>query len=138
MTICLFGPDGSGKSTLANHIAGWFRGRGFCVVVVWLRGTHTLASIFARFLARFSRFRGPCNPYYWICVPRVLRWLWVWVEFFSILPIVFFRFVVPRFLGCVVVAERCLVDFLVWLMVSLRWFGVVGCFVGRVVLVLHR
>jgi len=70
LALCLFGPDGSGKSTLANHVAGWFRGRGFCVAVVWLRGTHTLASIFARLLARFSRFRGPCNPYYWICVPR--------------------------------------------------------------------
>lgn len=57
---------------------------------------------------------------------------------FSALPVVFFRFVLPRVVGCRVVGERSPVDFLVWLVVTLRDVGVLGGVVARLVLSLHR
>lgn len=135
--LCFAGVDGSGKSTLAGRVALYLRARGLRVVVVWMRGTHTFASVLARFLARFSSFRGPCNPYYGICVPRGMRGLWLWVEFVSVLPVVVARLVFRGLFGGVVVAERSLLDFLVWLVVTLRWGGAVGSFVGRSAVSLH-
>ena len=129
--LCLFGIDGSGKSTLARRIAIFLHMQSFCSAIIWMRGTHTVASVLARILAHFPAFRGPCNPYYKICVPSKMRRLWLWVEFVSVLPVIFLRFVVPKLSGRVVVAERSFVDFLVWLVVTLRWSGVVGSFVGR-------
>ena len=41
--------------------------------------------------------------------------MWVWIEFYSMLPILFLRFILPRSLGYLVVAERGLIDFLVWI-----------------------
>ncbi|WP_187286340.1 hypothetical protein [Desulfurococcus mucosus] len=62
-----------------------------------------------------------------------MSYLWVWLEFFSALPVFFARFVLPRITGRVVVAERCPVDFLVWLAVTLRR-NVFKSFIGRATL----
>jgi thymidylate kinase len=62
MLFALFGPDGSGKTTLARALVGELRRRGLKLVIAWIRGTHTLASIIARILAKFSEFRGQDNP----------------------------------------------------------------------------
>jgi len=131
--VCLFGADGSGKTTLSKHVASYLNGSGVSATVVWMRGTHTLASILARFLNHFNTFRGPCNPYYSICVPPRLGRLWVWVEFLSILPVILSRFILPKFSRDVVIAERSLIDFLIWLIITLRWGGVVRSFVGKVI-----
>lgn len=136
--LCFCGADGAGKTALARLYAGWLKLHGCRVRVVGLRGTHTVASVLARFLSWFQVFRGPCNPYYGICIPSRLRRLWVWVEFFSILPVLFARFLVPRALGYLVVGERGLIDFLVWLIVTLRDLGVVRSVVGRFILCLAR
>ncbi len=136
--ICFFGSDGSGKSTLARYVTSYFRSKGFSVYVAWLRGTHTIASMLARFLSKFSTFRGGCNPYYGICIPKSMKLLWLWIEFVSVLPIVLTRFVVPKLFGRVVAAERSLIDFLVWLVLTLRWCGAVRSFVTRAVLSLNN
>lgn len=120
MRVCFFGPDGSGKSTVARGLFYVFQGRGFRVRVVWMRGSHTLASLLARLLSRFQVFRGVCNPYYRVCIPGRLKPLWVWIEFFSALPVVLLRFVLPGLAGYTVIGERSLLDFLVWLIVTLR------------------
>ena len=110
LLLCLFGVDGSGKSTLARRVATYLRIRGFYTTIVWMRGTHTIASVLARILARFPAFRGSCNPYYRVCVSPKMRLLWLWVELASILPIILLRFITPRLLGRVVVAERSLIE----------------------------
>ena len=97
-----------------------------------MRGTHTLASLLARFLSRFSAFKGFCNPYYMICVPRRLQPLWLWIELASLLPVVLARMVIPSARGRVVVAERSPIDFLVWLAITLGRVDAVKSFVGRV------
>lgn len=134
--LCFFGADGSGKSTLARLVALHFSLKGYRVGVSWLRGTHTLASLLARFLSRFETLRGPCNPYYSICIPGKLRSLWLLLELVSVLSVVLWRFMLRRRLLDLVVAERSPVDFLVWLILTLRSTEVASSIVGRVVLAL--
>ncbi|HEX69228.1 MAG TPA: AAA family ATPase [Candidatus Bathyarchaeota archaeon] len=118
--ICFFRPDGSGKTTLAKALAEELKSRGFNVRISWMRGTHTLASLLARFLSRFALFRGSDNPYYGISIPNHARRVWQLIEFISVLPILLIRFMLPCFLGYVVIAERYLPDFLVWVSLTTR------------------
>ncbi|MGC8542494.1 MAG: thymidylate kinase, partial [Vulcanisaeta sp.] len=92
--ICLFGPDGAGKSTLAMLLANYVS-RDNDVRISWIRGSHMAASLLARFLSLFPSMRGLDNPYYGISIPRSLRPLWWLLEFISVLPNWFFRFIMP-------------------------------------------
>ncbi|WP_069807929.1 hypothetical protein [Vulcanisaeta thermophila] len=112
--ICLTGPDGSGKSTVARELALELSRRGFRVRVSWMRGSHTIASLIARFLSRFPVFRGRGNPYYGISIPGSLRPLWWFLEFISAIPIILTRYSLPALLGYVVIGDRCALDLVVW------------------------
>jgi len=112
--ICLFGPDGSGKSTLARALAEMLSKKGFMVRIAWMRGTHTLSSLLARFLRKFTTFQGLDNPYYGINVPQNLRRLWQLVEFTSAISIILLKFILPSALGSWVIAERYAPDFITW------------------------
>jgi hypothetical protein len=107
LIIALFGPDGSGKSSITQVFSGTHK-------IVAIRGTHTLASLVARFLRHFAYFRGSDNPYFEINIPERISALWCFLEFISVLPIVIYRFILlPKFKS--VIAERSIPDFLVWL-----------------------
>jgi RecA/RadA recombinase len=116
--ICFFGPDGSGKTTIAITLAEKLRSRGLKVKRSWMRGTHTLASMLAKFLSKFSTFKGSNNPYYGISIPSHLKRMWQLIEFVSVLPVLLARFMLPSLLGYTVVAERYIPDFLVWVAVT--------------------
>ncbi|MEM0471726.1 MAG: AAA family ATPase [Sulfolobales archaeon] len=118
--ICFFGPDGSGKSTLAKILAKRLNNENFRVRVSWMRGTHTSASLLAKFLSRFSVFRGSDNPYYGIRIPRRLKKMWQFIEFVSMLPVLLAKFLVPSILGYTVIAERYIPDFIVWVALTTR------------------
>jgi|YelNatPaOPRAMG01_1025707.scaffolds.fasta_scaffold36633_2 DNA polymerase III delta prime subunit len=120
MLIALFGPDGSGKTTIASALALELRCRGLKPIIAWMRGTHTLVSLLARFLSKLTIFKGLDNPYYGISIPSCMRRLWQLMEFISVLPILLFRFMLPSFLGYTVVAERYVPDFIVWVSVTTR------------------
>jgi thymidylate kinase len=116
--ICFFGPDGSGKTTIAVTLAEKLRSRGLKVKRSWMRGTHTLASMLARFLSKFATFKGSNNPYYGISIPSHLKRMWQLIEFISVLPILFARIMLPNLLGYIVIAERYIPDFLVWIVIT--------------------
>jgi len=118
-TIYLFGPDGSGKSTLAKLFRSYMSLRGVYVHVSWFRGSHLFASVLARFLSHFTSFRGYSNPYYKISIPLRLRSLWILVELYSLLPHYFLR----RLLSLLhpVIGDRGLLDFIVWIIVTLNY-----------------
>jgi len=120
LLVCLFGPDGSGKTTIARVLANKLKLKGLRVTVSWMRGTHTLASLLARFLSRFAPFKGSGNPYYGISVPSHARRTWQLIEFISVLPILLIRFSLPTLLGYLVVAERYAPDFVVWVSITTR------------------
>ena len=118
--VCFFGPDGAGKTSLAKRLRAILEWKGVRVRVSWLRGTHTLASVLARLLSKFGAFRGPDNPYYGIKVPPGFRRLWWFLEFVSVLLVWLARFCLPRLFGWVVVGERGLLDFVVWVILTTR------------------
>jgi thymidylate kinase len=118
--FCFFGPDGSGKTTVAKALAKELEDYGFNVRISWMRGTHTLASLLAKFLSRFALFRGSDNPYYRISIPNSAKRVWQLMEFISVLPILLTKFMLPSLFGYTVIAERCVPDFLVWVSLTTR------------------
>jgi len=112
--LTLSGADGSGKTTTAKFLKAYF---GSCVH--WFRGTHIFASILSRFLSHFNAFKGDCNPYYGICVPDKLRFLWIHLEFWSLLPHLFTRFLLKKFCRFLI-CDRGILDFIVWIVVTLN------------------
>ena len=130
--ITLSGADGSGKTTATKLLLLHFSGYGD-VCVHWFRGSHLFASVLAKFLHNFKSFRGSCNPYYSICVPERLKRVWVFLEFVSILPHLYTRLLLGRICR-VVVCERGLLDFLVWLVVTLDAPWVFRSVIGRLLL----
>ncbi len=136
--ICFCGPDGSGKSTLAKVLLIYLRPKYKRLRVSWLRGTHTLSSVIARFIKRFEVFKGPCNPYHNICIPKSMVLLWLWLELISVLPIIIIKLVIPKMLGYVIIAERGIADFAVWLIVTLRRREILKSSVFKITLSLIR
>jgi len=127
--IIFSGADGSGKTT-ASKLLLWHLSKHTDVCVHWFRGSHLFASVFAKFLRNFESFRGSCNPYYSICVPEELKGFWAFFEFVSILPHLFARLLLCR-LCRVIVCDRGLLDFIVWLIVTLDAPWILNTLIGR-------
>jgi thymidylate kinase len=132
--IVLSGADGSGKTTTTRFLASHFS-KFNDVCVHWFRGSHLFVSILARFFHKFKSFRGSCNPYYRICVPEGLRRVWVFLEFVSVLPHLFARFLLVRVCK-VVICDRGLLDFVVWLVATLGAPWILNTLIGKFLLAL--
>jgi hypothetical protein len=127
--IVFSGADGSGKTTVTRLLLLYFS-RYNHACTHWFRGSHLFVSVLARFLHGFRSFRGSCNPYYRICVLGELKMVWVFLEFVSILPHLFARFLLRRVCRSIV-CDRGLLDFLVWLIVTLDAPWVVHTLIGK-------
>jgi hypothetical protein len=128
-SITLSGADGSGKSTTVRFLTLYFSRHGV-VCIHWFRGSHLLVSVLARFFHRFSSFRDSCNPYYEICLPERLKGIWVFLEFVCLIPHLFARLLLGRICR-VVVCDRGLLDFIVWLIVTLDAPWILNTLIGR-------
>jgi len=127
--IIISGADGSGKTTATKLLQLYFSRYGN-VCVHWFRGSHLFVSVLARFLHKFKSFHGSCNPYYSICVPERLKRVWVFLEFASVLPHLFVRLLLCR-LCKVVICDRGLLDFVVWLIAILDAPWILNTLIGR-------
>jgi hypothetical protein len=134
--IFFFGPDGSGKTTLAKRTASALSKSGFKVRKGWMRGTHTLSYAFARLLRMHGAFRGP--NHFMAAIPASLKPLWRFVEFVSVLPVILYRFTIPKALGFWVVAERYVPDYLVWVSIVLNDNRFVDSFEAAILLSMAR
>lgn len=131
--VCLVGVDGSGKSTLVRLLEAKLVRSGYRVKRTWIRGTHTFASLLARLLSRFTVFRGECNPYYHVCIPRVMKKIWVLIEFSSMIPLFVVRYIIPQKRGIIVLGDRGPLDFLAWLMLTLNDYSIKPSIIARIV-----
>jgi len=112
--IVFFGPDGGGKTTLALMLREYLlKTAKFGVMLSWIRGTHTLALVVANILSKFRSMKGCDNPYFNITI-RKGKEAWQLIEFFSAIPLILFKFVIPSSLGFCVIGERCPIDSVVW------------------------
>ena len=133
--MCFFGPDGSGKTSLSWLLRVYLASKGGNVGYHWFRGSHLLVSVLARFLRYFVIFRGLDNPYYGIKIPDSIRTLWGVLEFCCFLPLYLFRRLFSQVYD-VLVCDRCVLDFVVWVVVTLRYPGFVSTVPGRFLLAL--
>jgi hypothetical protein len=127
--IVFSGADGSGKTTVTRLLLLYFS-RYNHACTHWFRGSHLFVSALARFLHGFGSFRGSCNPYYRICVSERLKGTWVFLEFVSILSHLFTRFLLGRVCR-VIVCDRGLLDFIVWLIATLDAPWILNTLIGR-------
>jgi len=118
--IVLGGPDGSGKTTLALMLLKYFATKKLRAKVVRIRGTHTLAYVLMLFLRRFNIFKGGGLHYYNFRIPPKLRDLWLIIELVSALPLIVLYYYVYRMVYNVVIAERGVLDFAVWVLTGVR------------------
>ncbi len=120
--ICICGPDGAGKTTVLKLVR-YLLERKFKLrtMYMWMRGTHTIASLLARILAKFSSFRGIDIPHYNVRIPERMKSLWAFLESLSAI-----LYLVPRLILAqvarvdILLADRCLIDTFVWICTTLR------------------
>jgi hypothetical protein len=134
--IFFFGPDGSGKTTLAKKTASALSENGFKVRKGWMRGTHTFSYAFARLLRMHPAFRG--RNHFMASIPENLKLLWRFLEFVSVLPVLLYRFTIPKALGFCVVAERYVPDYLVWVSIVINDKTFVDSFEAAILLSVAR
>ena len=132
--IVLSGCDGSGKSTIALALASVLSRRRK-TSLSWLRGSHLHVSLLYRFLSRFSAFKGPDNPYYGVSVPENLKHLFSVLEFAGFLPQLFARWLRGLY-SDYLVCDRGVLDFLAWVVATLKYAKFLNSLLGRFLLAL--
>lgn len=117
--IIFFGSDGTGKTTQANFLMRQLRLNGFKVSRAWIRGRHSVAFYLSQILLKLGYkgyFVAPYAPGGKILDTRTLhgKWFWSFVEFLSVVPLIIRRMYLPLYTGRRVVAERYVVDTVVY------------------------
>ena len=114
--VILFGADGTGKTVQANILLEMFEKTRFKSHRCWLRARHGLAYLVSLVLLKLGgrsmrTLRGGS-----VLDVRGLPWskLWALLEFISVVPWVITRFYLPLLLGRRVVAERFVLDNIVY------------------------
>ena len=116
--VIFFGADGTGKSTQAAMLLKEFKDRGLKASKAWIRARHSLAYVVSQLLIRmgYKLTLTTQNSQRRILDSRALpaKWLWSLLEFISVIPWIITRMYLPLLLGYHVVAERYIVDTIVY------------------------
>lgn len=117
--VIFFGTDGTGKTTQANLLVSKLNARGLKAKKAWIRGRHSLAFFISRFMFSLGDthyFPHPSAVGGKILDTRNIRgkWIWAMIEFVSVIPLIIKRVYIPLMFGYVVVAERYVVDTIVY------------------------
>lgn len=130
--VVLSGADGSGKTTVLRMLSPYLSRR-TSVSTSWLRGSHLHVSLLYRLLSRFAVFKGLDNPYYKTHTPPPLRRVFSILEFAGVLPFLLSRRLLSLFYR-VVLCDRGVLDFIVWVVATLRYPEFLGTIYGRFLL----
>ena len=114
--IIFFGVDGAGKSTQANLLSSMYKMRGFKVKRCWLRARHSFSYLLSRILLLIGNPSTISQSGIKILDTRRLpeKKLWSFLEFISVLPIILYRMILPISMGYVVIADRFVLDTIVY------------------------
>jgi thymidylate kinase len=118
--VIFFGPDGAGKSTQAKLLIKHLESQRLRVRWTWIRGRHSLAFVLSNFLKKQGYYiiatSGdiPHKVFDPRLMPKLQR-VWVFIEFISVLPWIITRMYFPMAFGYIVVAERYVIDTLVYM-----------------------
>ena len=120
-SIIFFGPDAVGKSTQVRLLTRYLESHKCRTFRVWIRGNHSLAFLLAKFFVSLGYYRTvtvPSGVTYKLFNPSLLpklRHALGFIEFLSILPLIILKFWLPKILGYTIIAERYVVDTVVYL-----------------------
>jgi thymidylate kinase len=117
--ILFAGPDGAGKSTVALLLKKYLERRGYRVKVVRIRGTHTFAYVLMLFLRDVLGLKGSDIHYYRVRMSRKLIGLWIYLEFFSLIPLILWYYIFLR-VRYIIISERSILDALIWVITSFK------------------
>lgn len=114
--IILFGADGVGKTTHTSRLLKIFMKKGYRVKGCWLRARHSLSYLVSQILLRLGFQAIVKQGDTEILDSRSLpeKRIWSLLEFVSILPWILARMNLPLLLGYMVIAERYVVDTIVY------------------------
>jgi len=117
--VIFLGADGAGKSTQAEMVLKELRRSGFRARRAWIRARHSLAFFLSQLLIKLgyrSFFAERNSPETKILDTRTLpaKWLWSLLEFISVIPLIIVRVYIPILFGYCVVAERYVIDTIVY------------------------
>lgn len=117
--VIFFGADGTGKSTHAAILLKELKRRGLKARKAWIRARHSLAYMVSQTLTKLgckSTLTIQNSLKTEILDPRTLtaKWFWSLLEFLSVIPWIITRLYLPLLLGYHVIAERYVVDTVVY------------------------
>jgi len=98
--------DGVGKSIQARLLTKFLNRNGIKVKMIWIKSPHTFAFYLWGLFHKFGFLTPPLNS-------NFDKHVWLWIEFFSIIPKILLDVKVPVWLGKKLVADRLVIDSIV-------------------------
>ncbi len=119
--VYLFGSDGTGKTTHADLLALYLERKGYRTRRATVKQHHTLSYVLLKLLTYKKPDKESINYFgFDNQLGRKIRAPWKILELISVIPAVFYRVLLPLFLGYLVVCDRYLIDTLVTLSYFLK------------------
>jgi thymidylate kinase len=114
--VVFFGVDGVGKTTQANLLVAYYKEKTNRVQKCWIRARHSVAFFVSKILLTLGYSKTILNGDNVVLDSRHLpfKTFWGFLEFFSVVPLILTRMVIPSFLGSVVISERYVIDTIVF------------------------